>query len=236
MVYIFSNTALFSTLEIFKDSVIVGVGSSAVVRSARIGDDTVAVKTVDTRGDEEKEERVMQEYSILKRLNHRNIIRAHDIICTKYSWSIVTEFMAGGTVHDLVMSGAVVRSRSYHEQLMHALAYLHSQSVMHRDVKPTNLLLSADLEILKLADFNCAREIEECISPTGTMTFAAPEQLALNFYSEKVDIWAAGRVLDFMGAESRELRSIVNFCCVADPSLRPSACAVLDFMNMTFQI
>ena len=63
--------------------------------------------------------------------------------------------------------------------------------------------------------------------------FSAPEQEALNFYGEKVDIWAAGKVLDFMGADTEELKRVVLFCCVKDPTLRPSARAVLDFMNMT---
>jgi doublecortin-like kinase 1/2 len=82
--------------------------------------------------------------------------------------------------------------------LCDALSYLHSLNIVHRDVKPENLLIcehSDGSKTLKLGDFGLAVEIEDhqkLYSVCGTPTYVAPEILSESGYGKEVDIWAAG--------------------------------------------
>jgi doublecortin-like kinase 1/2 len=82
--------------------------------------------------------------------------------------------------------------------LSNALSYLHSRDIVHRDVKPENLLICESdngSKSLKLGDFGLAAEIkngEKLYSVCGTPTYVAPEILSESGYGKEVDIWAAG--------------------------------------------
>jgi len=82
--------------------------------------------------------------------------------------------------------------------LANALSYLHSLNIVHRDVKPENLLICEHedgTKSLKLGDFGLAVQIEDgekLYSVCGTPTYVAPEILAETGYGKEVDIWAAG--------------------------------------------
>ena len=86
---------------------------------------------------------------------------------------------------------------------MEGIEYLHSQGVVHRDIKPQNLLLDRDNNVFIL-DFNVSfikpeeRHDISMMTKTGTVAFSAPEIFGSTFYSEKVDVWAAGIVLYMM--------------------------------------
>lgn len=108
--------------------------------------------------------------------------------------------LKGGDLFD-----AITLANKYTEvdatQMIHdlssALSYLHSLNIVHRDVKPENLLISDTngIKSLKLGDFGLAVEIEDnerLYSVCGTPTYVAPEILAETGYGKEVDIWAAG--------------------------------------------
>jgi serine/threonine protein kinase len=85
---------------------------------------------------------------------------------------------------------------------LEGIAYLHKQSVCHRDIKPSNILITKDRKRVILIDFNVAKKVDDgeimmmYTKSAGTLAFAAPERLTDNcFYTEKVDMWAAGIVL-----------------------------------------
>jgi len=169
-----------------------------------------------------------REFQLLCRLSHTNILKVFEINSDAWTTNITCEYLTGGTLEELVFQNEISAETSlnYFRQLMGAVAYMHSQGVMHRDIKPSNLLLTGDMATLKLADFNCACEIdpEGSFSPTGTFAWAAPEQRELMGYSEKVDVWASGLVLASMKTGPPRL---LEFCSIKDPALRPSAELVL---------
>ncbi|KNC96972.1 CAMK/CAMKL/LKB protein kinase, variant [Spizellomyces punctatus DAOM BR117] len=97
----------------------------------------------------------------------------------------------------------VPRAHWYFVQLMEGLSYLHSQGVIHRDIKPGNMLITPD-NVLKISDFGIAEQFSgydgspmNVTSFAGTHQFLSPEiaEGALSFSGEKVDVWACGITL-----------------------------------------
>lgn len=87
---------------------------------------------------------------------------------------------------------------------MEGIAYLHSQNVVHRDIKPQNLLVDKNNKLF-IMDFNVSFQNEKnsiekkkMMTKTGTVAFSAPEIFLQNEYDEKVDVWSAGTVLYMM--------------------------------------
>ncbi|KAL0241366.1 hypothetical protein GEMRC1_006601 [Eukaryota sp. GEM-RC1] len=152
-----------------------------------------------------------QEVALLKRLSHPNIRRLYDVIeDSKNQLFIVLEFCDWellresdiGTSHT---SFGLSSLRDIFLQICTALSYIHSQGVVHKDVKPSNILVArtgaagnADKRIV-LSDFGISSYIEDDIESTmqGTPLFMAPELLSPGVSSEDmnnpaVDMWAAG--------------------------------------------
>lgn len=129
-------------------------------------------------------ENFQNEALALDRVRHPNIISrlghgtAQDVNGTLFHF-LVLEYMPGGDLakhirkHDISFGEAL----AYLEQVCAGLAHAHSRNVIHRDIKPQNLLLSADRKIVKIADFGVARmsESEAPITRVGTNLYAPPE-------------------------------------------------------------
>jgi serine/threonine protein kinase len=113
-------------------------------------------------------------------------------------------------------------------QLCEGLGHAHSKKLVHRDIKPQNLLLRSSDGCLKITDFGIARAAEETTRLTqagkviGTERYMAPEQLADGKITPAVDVYACGVVADELLPQSRppELREIVERCLREDPSDR----------------
>src|SRR5215211_5291554 len=112
---------------------------------------------------------------IINRLGHGTAI---DLVGTTFHY-IVLEFLPGGDMAALTRTHplSVERTRFYLEQVCSGLAHAHKCGVIHRDIKPQNLLLTADKEIVKIADFGVARidANEGAITRVGTNIYSAPE-------------------------------------------------------------
>ena len=130
-------------------------------------------------------ENFQNEAIALDRVRHPNIIQrlghgtAGDLEGVPFHY-IVLEYMPGGDLWSLCRKRPISldAAQTYFQQVAGALAYAHSQRVIHRDIKPNNLLLSADQRVLKIADFGVAKmthdETNE-ITRVGTNVYAPPE-------------------------------------------------------------
>src|SRR6185436_16035845 len=120
----------------------------------------------------------------LDRVRHPNIISrlghgtAIDLVGTTFHY-IVLEYLSGGDMAALSRRSplSLVKTLFYLEQVCSGLAHAHECGVIHRDVKPQNLLLTADRQVVKIADFGVARLAanEGTITRVGTNIYAAPE-------------------------------------------------------------
>ena len=138
------------------------------------------------------------EVAILRRLDHPNIIALLDVLETPTELTLVTELAQGELLETLLEDGALPDAvvRSVAGQLTGALAYLHARGVVHRDLKPQNVLVAAGGRV-KLADFGFAREIPSVLmtSIKGTPLYMAPEMFSASKYSPAADVWGLGVLL-----------------------------------------
>ena len=135
-------------------------------------------------------ENFQNEAAALDRVRHPNIISrighgtARDLQGMIFHY-LVLEYMPGGDLQNAVRKRRVPLERSirYIEQVCAGLAHAHDRGVIHRDIKPHNLLLSADCETVKIADFGVARfsSADSPITRVGTNIYAPPEHSPLSF-------------------------------------------------------
>ena len=162
---------------------------------------TVAMKFISKNGKAEKDLRnLRQEISILRVLNHENIIRMFDYFETDREFCVVTEFAQGELFEILEDDGSLpeVEIQQIAKQMVNALKYLHDQRIIHRDIKPQNILIGGNGTI-KLCDFGFARSMSVntivLTSIKGTPLYMAPELVKEKPYDHTVDLWSLGVIL-----------------------------------------
>ncbi|XP_010087067.2 CBL-interacting protein kinase 2 [Morus notabilis] len=143
------------------------------------------------------------EVSVMKKVNHPNIVQLYEVMATKTKIYFVMEFAKGGELFSKVAKGKLKEdmARKYFQQLIGAVDYCHSRGVYHRDLKPENLLLDENGD-LKVSDFGLSALVEsrrhDALLHTvcGTPAYAAPEVLCRKGYDgAKADIWSCGVIL-----------------------------------------
>ncbi|XP_024359687.1 serine/threonine-protein kinase ATG1c isoform X2 [Physcomitrium patens] len=185
----------------------IGSGSFAVVWKAHHKQHSafqVAIKEIATEKLNKKlQESLRSEIAILRRTDHPNIIRLHDIVEGQNRIYLVLEYCAGGDLAAYIQRyGKVdeVVARHFMRQLGAGLQVLRNNNLIHRDLKPQNLLLSTndDLAVLKIADFGFARSLmPQGMAETlcGSPLYMAPEILQSKRYDAKADLWSVGAIL-----------------------------------------
>jgi len=141
----------------------------------------------------------IREISLLKELKHPNIVRLHDVLHTEKKLTLVFEYLDQDLkkymdAHRGEMDAQTIRSFLF--QLLKGVAWCHDHRVLHRDLKPQNLLINKKGE-LKLADFGLARAfgipVRSYSHEVVTLWYRAPDVLlGSRKYSTPIDIWSAG--------------------------------------------
>ena len=187
----------------------IGEGTYGVVYKAknRQTGELVALKKI--RLDAEDEgipSTAIREISILRELQHPNIVRLHDVIHTEKKLTLIFEYLD----QDLKMfldsndtvSPETIKSSLY--QLLKGISFCHERRVLHRDLKPQNLLVNKSGE-LKLADFGLARAfsipVRSYTHEVVTLWYRAPDVLlGSRKYSTPVDLWSVGCIFGEMAS------------------------------------
>lgn len=190
-------------MENFQKVEKIGEGTYGVVYKAKdkLTGRMVALKKI--RLDTESEgvpSTAIREISLLKELDHPNIVRLLDVVHSEKKLYLVFEYLNLDLKKYMDVSPPSGLSlplvKSYLNQLLQGIAYCHSHRVLHRDLKPQNLLIDTDGNI-KLADFGLARAfgvpVRTYTHEVVTLWYRAPEiLLGSRFYSTPVDVWSIG--------------------------------------------
>ncbi|XP_059054558.1 cyclin-dependent kinase 2 [Achroia grisella] len=178
----------------------IGEGTYGVVYKARdrTTGQEIALKKIKLENEPEGvPSTALREISVLRELKHPSVVQLLDVLLTENKLYLVFEFLhmdlkrlmdinKGPLPLDLV--------KSYLRQLLDGIAYCHGRRVLHRDLKPQNLLVDAEGHI-KLADFGLARAfaipVRAYTHEVVTLWYRAPEiLLGAKFYSTAVDVWS----------------------------------------------
>ncbi|XP_059708843.1 serine/threonine-protein kinase 36 isoform X1 [Haemorhous mexicanus] len=161
----------------------------------------VALKFIPKVGRSEKELKNLQrEIEIVRGLHHPNIIQMLDSFETAKEVVVVTDYAEGELFQILEDDGSLPENQVQiiAAQLISALYYLHSHRILHRDMKPQNILLGKD-GVVKLCDFGFARAMSihtmVLTSIKGTPLYMSPELVEERPYDHTADLWSVGCIL-----------------------------------------
>lgn len=190
----------FSGISRYQDIQKVTCGSYGTIKFAvdRMTGEKVALKYPLREHRDGLSSYVIRELSIMKELNHPNIVPLLDVIDTENSFVIVmprfrmslfTFIARHGILHPKLL-------QSYAFQLLAGLHYIHSNRILHRDIKTLNLLIDSEGRLV-ISDFGMARHysvpIQQYSPEVASLCYRAPELLEkTNMYSTAADMWAAG--------------------------------------------
>ncbi len=181
-----------------------GMGKVYRATDEELGED-VAIKTLrpELVTDVTLVERFKSETRLARRITHRNVVRTHDFGEWGGVYYLTMEYVEGITVRDLIDQRGrlgVAPTLGIARQLVDSLMVAHDVGVIHRDIKPQNLLLDAE-GVLKVMDFGVARLSERTSTLTeaglilGTPSYMPPEQLMGEAVDGRCDLYAVGVVL-----------------------------------------
>jgi eukaryotic-like serine/threonine-protein kinase len=148
-------------------------------------------------------ERFLREARLAARLQHPNIVTIYDVGAHEDQPFIAMEFIAGETLGQLVHRQAPLalsRRIALMEQVCVGLAYAHRHGIVHRDVKPANLMISRDSGVLKVLDFGVAGRVDSDPGGQGQMlmgtpNYMSPEQVVGQPADHRSDVFSVGLVL-----------------------------------------
>ncbi|EAX93585.1 CMGC family protein kinase [Trichomonas vaginalis G3] len=187
-----------------------------------------------------------RELTMIQALRHPNCLKLHQYELKRegdQEFLYIFTDLLPTDLHKYLRKNKITTSlaKIFGYQLFNGLDYLHKINITHRDIKSSNILVDPDTGILKICDFGSAKELkinEASVSYISTRSYRAPELLyESQFYTSKIDVWAAGCVLSemFKGGDeifhadsNQSLKQIIlNF--IGTPTIS-------DFHDMNLQL
>ncbi|KAK6472072.1 cyclin-dependent kinase 18-like [Huso huso] len=191
----------FGKLETYIKLDKLGEGTYATVFKGRskLTENLVALKEIRLEHEEGAPCTAIREVSLLKNLKHANIVTLHDIIHTDRSLTLIFEYLDSDLKQYLDNCGNIMSMHNvkiFMFQLLRGLSYCHKRKILHRDLKPQNLLINEKGE-LKLADFGLARAqsvpTKTYSNEVVTLWYRPPDVLlGSTEYSTQIDMWGVG--------------------------------------------
>ncbi|KAG8449670.1 hypothetical protein GDO86_016349 [Hymenochirus boettgeri] len=183
---------------LLEDYVKIGEGSTGVVCIAREKHSgrQVAVKMMDLRK-QQRRELLFNEVVIMRDYQHPSVVEMYKSYLVGEELWVLMEYVQGGALTDIVSQTRLNEEQiaTVCKSVLQALEYLHSQGVIHRDIKSDSILLTLDGRV-KLSDFGFCAQISKDVpkrkSLVGTPYWMAPEVIMRSSYGTEVDIWSLG--------------------------------------------
>lgn len=199
-------------------------------------------------------EKLMNEISLQKSLNHQNILKSYGSFKDAFNYYIVLEYCPGKSVKELLRKSENGRltedeAKRILRDVVMGVVYLHNHKVIHRDLKLENFMIGADGKI-KIADFGISRRLsyadEKRFSICGTPQYLSPEllQTTNTGHSYEVDIWAIGVCAytmltgrqPFDAGVKKLTYEAIKSCNYQFPSTIPLSAAAKDFIQVVLKI
>ncbi len=187
---------------------VIGVGGMAVVYKAhdKVDNKTVAVKILKDEyvANDDFRKRFKNESRAISLMSHPNIVKVYDVNFGEKLLYIVMEYIEGINLKQYIQSKGKLDWREsviFTAQILKALYHAHERGVIHRDIKPQNIMLLKDRKTIKVADFGIARMNDKSETRTlsdgaiGSVHYISPEQARGEIVDNKTDIYSMGVVL-----------------------------------------
>jgi len=182
------------SLDELKFTTKISEGARGVVYKGTWYYQTVAIKKLKVAD----EQSFVREVSVLNRLRHPNVLELYGFSIDSRGYQyIITEFMDKGSLDSIIYNNEIRNFESKLKCLLdicHGMMFLHERKIMHRDLKPQNVLVNKD-NTCKLCDFGLAKVMNETLTVgvIGTWQYTAPEILnESENYNEKCDVYSFG--------------------------------------------
>lgn len=161
----------------------------------------VAIKEISFEQIDKIKQNIKREFSLLKKLKHKNIIGLHDVYFDNIGKNIflVLDYHKRGDLAKFLKGKALKEkyAKKYMRQIADGLCYLYKNKILHRDLKLQNILVTDSLDIV-ITDFGFARYFEnDTMIQTicGSPMYMAPEMILKKKYNNKSDLWSVGIIL-----------------------------------------
>ena len=163
-----------------------------------------AMKVIDKNNEEEEltDEEILNEINILKKIDHPNIVKIFEFYSNKSKYYLILEFCEGGNLYEFLDENKLSEFQVIYImfQILSAMNYCHNMNILHRDLKPDNILIKKSengLCRVKICDFGTSyifKKGEKQKEAIGTLNYMAPEVLKEK-YNQKCDLWSCGVIM-----------------------------------------